>query len=86
MKTIRSAGLKKGYTNIHELVIVNPGKVSWERFHDEGTYQKIEMERHLEAGWLQIRVREQGSKSAREAYFTFDATQVEALRTLLAAK
>ncbi len=78
-------GLKHGYTNLHELVVCNPGRVSWERFEGPNTFATACFEKHLIAGWLQIRVCEQGAKTSREAYITLDPTQVEGLRALLSA-
>lgn len=78
--------LAHGLQNIVETELVTTGKASWERYdHTGDQFQVLFAQKHLNAGWVQIEVREQGAKSSRQTFITLDANQAADLVSLLLA-
>jgi hypothetical protein len=81
----RRVAFSRGFTNVIDVEFANPGKASWERYDSPDSFQTMLAQRHLGAGWVQIKVREQGAKSSREAHITLDPAQAQELKKLLDA-
>lgn len=79
--------LAHGMQNIVETELLVTSKASWERYDNNGDqFQVLWAQKHLDAGWVQIKLREQGSKSSRETHITLDANQAAELAKLLSTK